>query len=68
MNKESEYMEIVLVLRDFLFDYAWLFNFSNINIIKEKFTEKVNFIFNSNFWVLIFIENILFSVLHNDKY
>ena len=45
-NKGGEYMETVIKLRDFLFDYSWLFNFSNIDMIKLDLVKTVS-TFNS---------------------
>ena len=41
-NERGEYMETVIKLRDFLFDYSWLFNFSNIDIIKLDLVKTVS--------------------------
>ena len=41
-NEREEYMETVIKLRDFLFDYSWLFNFSNIDIIKLDLVKTVS--------------------------
>ena len=41
-NESGEYMETVIKLRDFLFDYSWLFNFSNIDIIKLDLVKTVS--------------------------
>ena len=40
----NNYEEIAELLRDFMQDYSWLFNFSNINIIIDDFVGKVNII------------------------
>ena len=45
-NEGGEYMETVIKLRDFLFDYSWLFNFSNIDMIKLDLVKTVS-TFNS---------------------
>ena len=44
MSIGNEHEEMVVLLRDFLYDYSWLFNFSNINIIIDDFIEKVNIV------------------------
>ena len=41
-NPLNNYEELAEQLRDFLLDYSWLFNFSNINIIIDDFIGKVN--------------------------
>ena len=41
-NERREYLETVIKLRDFLFDYSWLFNFSNIDIIKLDLVKTVS--------------------------
>ena len=41
-NERGEYMETVIKLRDFLFDYSWLFNFSNIDMIKLDLVKTVS--------------------------
>ena len=38
----SKYEETAILLRDFMLDYSWLFNFSNIGIIVDDFIEKVS--------------------------
>ena len=62
-NEGGEYMETVIKLRDFLFDYSWLFNFSNIDMIKLDLVKTVS-TFNSigqrlipNNIILIFTAN-----------
>ena len=40
----NNYEEMAELLRDFMQDYSWLFNFSNINIILDDFVGKVNII------------------------
>jgi len=36
----NNYEEMAELLRDFMQDYSWLFNFSNINIILDDFVGK----------------------------
>ena len=40
----NNYEEMAELLRDFMQDYSWLYNFSNINIILDDFVGKVNII------------------------
>ena len=47
MSKTNEDLEIVGILRDFLHDYNWLFNFSNINIITEDIITQVAITFSA---------------------
>ena len=67
-KERGEYMETVIKLRDFLFDYSWLFNFSNIDIIKLDLVKTVS-TFNNirqlrhiilKFTATFFINNLLF--------
>ena len=43
-NPLNNYEEVAELIRDFMLDYSWLFNFSNINIILDDFIGKVNII------------------------
>ena len=41
-NGLSNYKETAALIRNFMLDYSWLFNFSNIDIVKDDFTTKVS--------------------------
>ena len=55
-NPLNNYEELAEQLRDFLLDYSWLFNFSNINIIIDDFIGKVNITLLRNHIEVVTIE------------
>ena len=64
----NNYEEMAELLRDFMQDYSWLFNFSNINIIIDDFIGKVNITLLKNHIEVVTIEYNLPSPLMCNSY